>query len=64
MDIDRTQFEFSHGRLPRGEGSWAFMLGRNGAWTQFWFNGKFGDALAAAKREARSVGATSIVVQP
>lgn len=29
VDFATTEFEFSHGRQPRGFGSWAFSLERN-----------------------------------
>lgn len=29
IDFDTTQFEFSHGRAPKGYGSWAFGTTRN-----------------------------------
>jgi hypothetical protein len=63
MEVDRTQYEIAHGKSPRGTGLWMFALGRNGAWTEFSFNGKFGDALRAAKQDAKSIGCTVVVVQ-
>lgn len=64
IDIDRDQYEFSHGKAPRGDGLWLFTIHRNGACTDVSYNGPFRDALAHAKREARAVGAHTIVVLP
>lgn len=27
VEVDTTEFEFSHGHAPRGRGSWAFLIG-------------------------------------
>jgi ADP-heptose:LPS heptosyltransferase len=29
VEFDSTPFEFSHGRCPKGRGSWAFSVERN-----------------------------------
>jgi len=63
MQVDRTDYQAAHGKLPRGFGLWQFALGRNGSWTTFSQTGNFGEALAAAKHEARALGCTIIAVQ-
>ena len=47
--FDTTEFQFSHGKLPRGLGLWAFQLhSRAGFSEPFFVHGQFG----AAKKEA------------
>lgn len=63
IDVNTTQFEFSHGRKPKGFGSWAFVI--NGEMK--WFNqSNYGDALKKAKKYARQLGGQfrTIIVQP
>jgi hypothetical protein len=64
--IDRSVYKSSHGKLPRGRGLWIFAVRRGGAYTELApISGLFGDALARAKAEARSIGgAEEIIVQP
>jgi len=50
MEINTNQFEFNHGKLPRGAGNWAFADNRNPKPEQiFWFNSNYRDAKRAAK---------------
>lgn len=50
MMINTTSYEFSHGRKPKGFGSWAFMI--NGEMK--WFNqATYRAALKKAKAYAR-----------
>lgn len=49
IHIDRTVYEFSHGKAPRGYGLWIFAVRRGGAYTELApIHGKFGDALRLA----------------
>lgn len=53
MQIETRQYEFSHGKKPRGFGTWAFFFdGKRDADQAFWFSGSYGDAAAAARAEA------------
>jgi hypothetical protein len=62
ITVNTTQFEFSHGKAPKGRGSWAFKLGARAE--LFWHNGTFTEARKAAKAEARRVGVHWVEVQP
>lgn len=64
MTIDTTEYEFSHGKKPRGTGSWAFMFRRNGAWTTEFAPGQltYSAAKAWAKQNGKRLGADSIAV--
>jgi hypothetical protein len=65
MNIDRSLYQASHGKMPKGYGLWMFALGRGRLGvTTFSFTGTFGDALAAAKRNAKSIDCDRIAVQP
>lgn len=57
-----SEFEFSHGRKPRGEGMWAFTWGGE---VHFCPGTKtLTEAKAWALREARAAGATVVAVAP
>ena len=66
VEVNTTQYQFSHGKAPRGAGHWIFAIGRNGAWTEFQPTGlmTYGAAKRLAIAEARSLGAWQVVVQP
>jgi hypothetical protein len=49
-------FEFAHGRKPRGNGEWCFTLHRNGSSTREFVSGTFTDAKQQAMRLARDLG--------
>lgn len=60
MKANRTEvfterFENSHGRLPRGDGSWAFQFSNGAEHPIFWFNGLFRDARKAAVDKAKGL---------
>ena len=58
--VETTEFQFAHGRMPRGRGRWMFAFGRGEA--TFAAEGTFAEARAAAVREARRVGADTVRV--
>ena len=67
MNIETTQYVFSHGKAPRGTGTWAFDLLRQGKWSTVFAPGMM--SLTEAKRwvlqEARSLSdVTAIQVAP
>jgi len=65
IEVETWDFEASHGRKPRGFGSWAFAFdGRNELDDLFWVHqSRYGDAVRAAKVEGQRQGATLIEVQ-
>lgn len=64
MNVDTTYYRNTHGKAPRGEGHWAFEIGRDGSWTTLFtpVSMRFTDAKKWAIREARSLGADWIQV--
>lgn len=66
MNVDTTNYQDTHGKAPRGEGTWMFDLGRNGAWTTIFtpFAMRFSDAKKWAIREAHALGADRLQVAP
>lgn len=63
VEVVTSEFEFSHGRAPRGFGSWAFEIGCGRE--IFWVHqSRFAPARAAAVREARRVGENMVTVMP
>ena len=64
--VNTTDFEFSHGRKPRGRGSWAFFFERDrrnhDVQDAFWHHGSFTEAKKAAVEEARRRGARDVFV--
>lgn len=61
-EVRTEQFEFAHGRRPRGRGIWAFRL--TGRPDPFWATGTYTDAKRAAQDEAARIGATRVEVLP
>lgn len=52
--VDTTEFEASHGRKPRGYGSWGFSFKRNPEDSEIiWAQGAFTEAKSAAFTIAR-----------
>jgi hypothetical protein len=56
--VSTTQFEFSHGCKPRGDGNWGFKVGSE----EVWVLGLFSDAARVAKRAAREMGVREVEV--
>ena len=68
IEIQKTEFLNSHGHDPRGRGCWLFEFLRDGEvvegpWGWGW-SGTYTDALKAAKKHARDIGADAINVCP
>jgi hypothetical protein len=61
MEVNTREFEFSHGKKPRGSGFWIFFFDNARTFT---FAGKYGDAVRAAKIEARQQEVYEIKVGP
>lgn len=57
MEFSTAEFEFSHGKKPRGFGYWAFFFGRNpNAEAVFAPRGTFAEAKRWAAKEAKAAG--------
>lgn len=64
LRVGVDEYERTHGRRPRGFGTWQFALGRGGSWTSFQHVGRYGEAAEKALREARGLGCDAVEVQP
>lgn len=64
VEVSTTEYQFAHGRMPRGRGLWFFTMrlrpGRGES--QFIAEGTYAEARKAALVEACRVGATMIKV--
>lgn len=51
--VNTREFEFDHGKLPRGTGRWAFGIGerRPAIENVYWFTGSYGTAVKGCPRE-------------
>lgn len=54
VQVSTTQYEFAHGRRPRGDGSWAFFFGAEV--DARWYQGSYREARRQAVRDAVSMG--------
>lgn len=61
VDVNTNEYELAHGKLPHGEGNWAFYFGSDRDDPQF-FSGMYRDARKQAARIAFSEGFESITV--
>ena len=59
VTVSTRDYEFSHGRTPKGQGNWVFIFPNN---TIDWFRGTYTEARKAAIARAKSQGFTSIDV--
>jgi len=64
ITVRTSEYQFSHGKLPRGQGSWAFWMGRDTSDINkaLWFNGTYAEAVKQAKLAAQAQGCTTITV--
>lgn len=63
MEIKTTEFEWSHGKKPRGEGCWAFAFGKNKT-PVFVSMMKWSEAKKWATAKARELGVSEVTVLP
>jgi hypothetical protein len=63
VEVNTTEYEFSHGKKPRGYGYWAFQVGRNPE-PFFAKGGTYSEAVREAKQHAASVRAAVVKVLP
>jgi hypothetical protein len=64
IEINTREYQFSHGKRPRGQGYWAF---RFDALPELHWSKPYqlySDAVADARKRARSLGCTEIHVCP
>lgn len=65
IEINTSEYEFSHGKKPRGTGQWGFFFDQDRDVSQcFWANGSFADAKRMAIAWAVTKGHTVIRVAP
>ena len=63
--VDTSEYVATHGKQPRGQGRWVFMIGRNGAWTEQDYSLKtYTEAKKDAIQLAKSLGADMIILLP
>ena len=64
IEVKISQYEFAHGKKPRGRGCWAFFMGRNTSdvLKAHFFNGTFREACKQAKAKAREMGFNCVTV--
>jgi hypothetical protein len=65
IEFNTREYEFSHGKAPRGRGSWAFFFSRSmNVADAFWTPGNttYGEAKKLARAEALRRGATPVIV--
>jgi hypothetical protein len=61
--VNTREYEFAHGKRPRGEGGWAFFFNpRAEVGTACWFTGTYAEARKAAVAEAKRRGAPEVWV--
>lgn len=63
LEVETTQYEFVHGKRPKGYGMWAFFFdGETDSLKAFWHTGKYSEAKAMAIRWAVVKGHRRIAV--
>lgn len=63
LEISTRQFEFAHGKKPRGFGHWAFFFnGVTAIDLAFWAQGTYAEAAKQARAHAKANGFTRIEV--
>jgi hypothetical protein len=62
VEVNTNEYEFSHGRKPRGFGSWAFEVKGDVYWCKS--SQTYTDAKREAMAEARRVNAREVKVCP
>ncbi len=60
MTVNTSEYEFSHGRKPRGFGLWVFQVGEE----MVWLRGAYTATKKQAIRNAKDKGVDSITVLP
>jgi len=61
VDVNTNEYQFVHGKKPRGYGRWAFLMACNKQDIVF-YTGKYSECVKQAKARAKSLGYTGIAV--
>ena len=61
-DFSADRYEFTHGRRPRGEGSWAFELRAGNRTHQIFINARYAEARKQALVKATEEGYDTVGV--
>lgn len=63
VEVETHEYEFAHGKRPRGTGCWAFFFGnQTDVAFAFFHSGSYGESKKAAVAEAKRRGATRVRV--
>lgn len=64
VEFNTREYEFSHGRAPRGRGSWAFAFTRNAPVSEvIWApSGTYAEAKKFAREKAKAAGVREVFV--
>jgi hypothetical protein len=63
IEVRTSEYEFSHGKKPKGSGHWAFYMGsERDTLKAHWFVGKYSEAKKQALAKAQELGVESITV--
>jgi len=64
VEVNTRQYEFSHGRKPRGADRWFFWMGSDtrDILKARWFDGKYSEAKKKAQAMARELGYETVTV--
>ena len=64
IEVSTSDYQFAHGKKPKGTGHWAFFMGRDTGDISkaHWFDGKYGEAKRQAQAKARELGIGIITV--
>ena len=63
MTLETNQFQFAHGKAPRGVGTWAFNFAMpSGKVVTLWFFGSFGQGKKLALQAAKGLKARRVSV--
>jgi len=60
--VSTTEYEFVHGKKPRGTGHWFFYIKEGAVEASIWMTGTYSEATHGAKKFAKNIGATEIKV--
>lgn len=60
IEFNTTEYQFAHGKMPRGEGRWAFFFKRGDR--PIFFHGTFTEAKTQARAYAHENGFSFVTV--
>lgn len=63
VEFNTREYEFSHGRKPRGRGAWAFAFRRDPDMSEIiWVNGAYAEAKKIAREKAKAASQPVVYV--